>query len=78
MLETSEKAYCLALHALKEKQYQQAAGYFDRATEFFAGNPEFNLLRETTRLLLEVKTALAAAEMNDDSMIVIEEIFTDG
>ena len=78
MLDTSEKAYCLALSALKEKQYQQAAGYFNRAAEFFVDNPEFNLLRETTCLLLEVKTALATAETNDDSMIVIEEIFTDG
>jgi len=78
MLEPSEKAYYRALRALEEKQYQQAVGYFDQAAEFFEGNQEFNLLRETTRLLVELKQALAAAEETDEDTLIIEETFTDG
>ena len=78
MLEPSEKAYFRALRALEKKQYQQAVGYFDQAAEFFAGNQEFNLLRETTRLLVELKQALAVAEKTDEDTLIIEETFTDG
>ena len=78
MLESSEKAYCLALQALKEEQYRQAVGYFDQAAEFFVDNQEFNLLRETTHVLVELKLALAAAEKKDDDTLIIEENFTDG
>ena len=81
MLEPSEKAYFRALRALEEKQYQQATGYFDQAAEFFDGNQEFNLLRETTRLLVELKQALAVAEKTgktDEDTLIIEETFTDG
>ena len=81
MLEPSEKAYFRALRALEKKQYQQAAGYFDQAAEFFDGNQEFNLLRETTRLLVELKQALAVAEKTektDEDTLIIEETFTDG
>lgn len=78
MLEPSEKAYFRALRALEEKQYRQAAGYFDQAAEFFDGNQEFNLLRETTRLLVELKQALAVAEKTDEDTLIIEETFTDG
>ncbi len=78
MLDPSEKAYCLALQALKEKRYQRAVEYFDRAAEFFAGNREFGLLRETTRLLVELKKEIAAAELRDNDTLVIEEAFADG
>ena len=84
MLESSEKAYYRALRALEEKEYRQAAGHFDQAAEFFEGNREFNLLHETTRLLVELKQALSAAEESaeaeetDDDTLIIEETFTDG
>lgn len=78
MLEPSEKAYYRALRALENKQYQQAAGYFDQAAGFFDGNEEFDLLRDTTRLLVELKQALATAENVDEDALIIEEMFTDG
>ncbi len=78
MLDPSEKAYCQALQALEDQQYQQAAGLFDQAAEFFADNQEFNLLRETARLLVEVKREIAVAEKRDDETLIIEEKFTDG
>lgn len=78
MLETSEKAYFQALRALERKQYQQAVGYFDQAAEFFKGSRDFTLLRETTRLLVELKRTLAAAENRDDETLIVEETFTDG
>ena len=78
MLEPSEKAYYRALRALEQKQYQQAVGYFDQAAEYFDSNQEFDLLRETTRLLVELKQALAAAEKVDEDTLIIEETFTDG
>lgn len=78
MLEPHEKAYLKALQALRDKQYHQAAGFFDQAAEFFADNQEFCLLRETTRLLLEVKKEIAAAEGYENDALMIEEVFTDG
>jgi hypothetical protein len=78
MLDPREKAYFQALQALREKQYQQAAGYFDQAAEFFGNNQEFQLLRETTRLLLEVKRELAAAEGKENGSPTTEEILIDG
>lgn len=77
MLNPAEKAYCLALQALKERQYSRAAGYFERAAAYFETNQEFNLLRETTRLLVALKKELAAAETDDDALI-IQEVFSDG
>jgi hypothetical protein len=78
VLEPREKAYLMALQALREKQYQKAAGFFDRAAEFFAENREFCLLRETTQLLLEVKKEIAAAEGYENDALMIEEVFTHG
>ena len=78
MLEPSEKAYYRALRALENKQYQQAVGYFDQAAGSFEGNQEFDLLRETTGLMVELKQALATAENVDEDALIIEEMFTDG
>jgi len=78
VLNPAEKAYLQALQALREKQYGQAAGYFDRAAEFFGNNREFSLLRETTNLLLEVKKAIAAAEGRNDDVLIAEEIISYG
>ena len=78
MLNPHEKAYLQALQALRDKQYQQAVGFFDQAAEFFVNNQEFHLLRETTRLLLEVKGELAATEGKRNESLVAEEILIDG
>jgi hypothetical protein len=81
MLEPTEKAYYRALRALENKQYQQAVGYFDQAAGLFEGNQEFDLLRETTGLMVELKQALATAEKTDkadEETLIIEETFTDG
>ena len=59
MLSAHEKAYCLALKALKDKDYEAALGQFDRAVEGFADDKEFVLLKESTRLLVSVKEELA-------------------
>ena len=55
MLDRAEKAYCLALLALKDKDYPAASDHFDRAAPRFKDNREFNLLRQSTELLLAVK-----------------------
>ena len=78
MLNPHEKAYLSALQALREKQYQQAAVYFDQAAEFFANNQEFRLLRETTVLLLEVKRELGATDITSNESLIAEEILIDG
>ncbi len=78
MLDPHEKAYLQALQALRDKQYQQAVGFFDQAAEFFVNNQEFNLLRETTRLLLEVKGELAATEVKRSELLIPEEISING
>ena len=76
MLNPSEKAYCQALLALRRKEYQHAAEQFETAVPFFRKDEEFNLLRETTRLLLTVKEELARLEKQNE--LQIEEVFTDG
>lgn len=76
MLSTGEKAYCAALLALKRKDYGLAAEQFEKAAPFFADNKEFNLYRETTRLLVKVKNELSRMERED--VIEVEEIFSDG
>lgn len=77
MMNPAEKSYCLALLALKDRHYSRAAGYFERAAAYFESNQEFNLLRETTRLLVALKKELATADTEDDTL-VIEEVFSDG
>ena len=76
MLNPSEKAYCQALLALKDKEYRIASEYFDRAASEFQTNREFALYRETTRLLLAVRQELAVLE-NEDKL-EIEETFPHG
>lgn len=76
MLRKQEKAYCQALLALKNKEYQVAAEYFDKAAAAFGQNEEFNLLRETNHLLVIVKNRLAAEEANE--RIAIEELSSHG
>ncbi len=76
MLNHSEKAYCLALQALKNKKYRAASDLFDRAEPYFKDNAEFCLLRETNRLLMFVKGELATG--SKETEIVIEESFSNG
>ncbi len=76
MLKASEKSYCLALQALKDKDYAKAAGYFASAAPDFTNNQEFVLLWETTRLLVAVKEELKTADEKDK--LEIEEVFSYG
>ncbi len=71
MLNPGEKAYCAALLALKKKDYSAAMKHFEEAAPFFKENAEFNLLMETTKLLVVVKNERMRLE-NDDT-IEIEE-----
>lgn len=70
MLSSAEKAYCLALTALKEKDYRAAIVQFDRAAEEFGTDKEFTLLRESTRLLVAVKEELGGGKpVSNDELI---------
>jgi len=76
MLNTSEKAYCLALLALKHKDYRAAVEQFDKAAPDFKNDKEFNLYRESTRLLLAVTQEVEMIE--DEDRLEIEEAFPNG
>jgi len=76
MLDHAEKAYCLALLALKDKDYPAAFDHFDGAAPHFKDNREFNLLRQTTELLLAVKKE--RTKLDGDDMIELEEVLPYG
>jgi hypothetical protein len=76
MLKPEEKAYCRALLALKQRDYRAALGFFDQAAPGFADNREFQLYRETTRLLLTVKHKLA--ELKNEDTVNIKEAVSHG
>jgi hypothetical protein len=76
MLSPSEKAYCRALLALKQGDFQVAAAQFGVAAEHFHGNTEFNLLKETTALLLAVRDERRQLKADDE--IEIAEVYSDG
>lgn len=76
MLSPAEKAYCQALLALKRKEYQEALAEFVKAADAFKASTEFNLLWETTRLLVAVKEELADTEKVD--RLQIEEAYSRG
>ena len=80
MLNAAEKAYCLALQALKRRDYRQADQQFEQAAGFFADNQEFRLIRETNRLLVAVKEELGSLEREDvkRSELYLEEVLTHG
>ena len=62
MLKPAEKAYCRALEALRRKDYNDALRHFSDAGDAFTQNKEFNLLHETTRLLMAVKIELTGSK----------------
>ncbi len=76
MLSDAEKAYCLALEALKRKDYPAASNHFDKAVPHFKNNREFNLLRQTTELLLAVKEE--RKKLDGEDMIELEEVLPYG
>jgi len=79
MLNAAEKAYCLALQALKRREYRRADKLFDQAAGFFADNREFRLVRETTRLLVAVKEELGSFESDESNeRTELEEVLTYG
>jgi hypothetical protein len=76
MLDQVEKAYYLALLALKDKDYPAASDHFDRAAPHFKDNREFNLLKQTTELLLAVKEERTMLDGEDT--IELEEVLPYG
>lgn len=78
MLSPSEKAFCQALLALKAKDYQRAGESFSEAATEFKDNQEFNLLRETTALLIAVKKELGTFSDSAEDELRIEEVFSNG
>ncbi len=76
MLVDSEKAYCQALLALKNRDYQTAVMKFAKASGDFGTNEEFDLLYQTTQLLLAVKQELALEA--EDIEIAGKELMTNG
>ena len=77
MLKSAEKAYCLALQALKRREYRTAVDHFDQAAPGFENNSEFDLLREATRLLVAVQKEMHGPD-EADSSLEIEEVFSNG
>ncbi|MEE8577180.1 MAG: hypothetical protein V3T31_07975 [candidate division Zixibacteria bacterium] len=78
MLNQSEKAYCQALKALKDKDYPAAAEFFDIASEKFGTDAEFNLLKESTRLLISLKQRIVRRDSEANDEFIIEEVFANG
>ncbi len=76
MLNPSEKAYCQALLALRNKQFDSASEHFEKAAPYFRDDREFKVLKETNDLLVAVKRELKTLERKDS--IEIEEVFSDG
>jgi hypothetical protein len=62
--------------AVRQKEYLRASEQFDRAAAYFRQDEEFGILRESTRLLLEVKKELA--RLGKENELQIEEVFSDG
>lgn len=78
MLSSSEKAYCQALLALRDKKYLEAHQLFGQAAANFGDDPEFRVLRETTELLLAVKREIAGLSGKENESLQIEEAFSHG
>ncbi len=79
MLVDSEKAYCQALVALKKRDYQTAVAKFAKASAgvgTFSANEEFDLLYQTTQLLLAVKQELRLE--TEGFEVVDKELMRDG
>jgi len=76
MLVDSERAYSQALLALKNKDYQTAVMKFAKASGDYRTNEEFDLLYQTTQLLLAVKQELALEAR--DIEIAGKELLTNG
>ena len=76
MLVDSEKAYCQALLALKKRDYQTAVVKFAKASGDFGTNEEFDLLYQTTQLLLAVKQELGPEPESFE--VVNKELMRDG
>jgi len=76
MLSGGETSYVAALVALKRKDYKAALEQFEKAAGHFAGDKEFNICLETTRLLVAVKQELARPRTHE--RLDIEEVFSNG
>lgn len=78
MLKPSEKAYCQALLALRDRDFRQAKHWFDKAAQDQRDDQEMVLLKETTELLLAVKDELARLAARGEDELKIEEAFSNG
>ncbi len=55
MLTAEEKAYCLALEALRNRDYASADRQFDACREAFAGSSGFMIIAEAARLMVQIQ-----------------------
>lgn len=55
MLRAEEKAYCLALEALRNHDYAAADREFDVCREMFVGSAGFLIIAEATRLMVQIQ-----------------------
>jgi len=78
MSEASDRAFREALTALRERRFDQAAGFFREAASGLDGDADYLLMAETTNLLLAVKEEIARQSGLQDETIEIEEMFTHG
>jgi len=76
MLNASEKAYYLALKALKDRDYGVASEQFEKAAPMYRENKEFVLLRKSVQLLLAVKKEIAGNA--ESEKLEILETFSNG
>ncbi|RME27323.1 MAG: hypothetical protein D6800_05230 [Candidatus Zixiibacteriota bacterium] len=76
MFDRAEKAYCLALQALKDKDYRTALTHLTTAEPRFRQDKDFRLLLETTRLLVAVKQKLSGRDGVEE--LNVTEVFSDG
>jgi len=78
MFRPSEKAYCQALLALRDRDFRRAKHWFDKAAQDHGEDQELALLKETTELLLAVKEELARQAARGEDELKIEEVFSNG
>lgn len=76
MLSGGEKSYVAALLALKRKDYRLALEQFEKAAPHYAGDKEFGIYLETTRLLVAVQQEIARPRTHE--RLDIEEVFSNG
>jgi outer membrane protein assembly factor BamD (BamD/ComL family) len=75
MLSKEEKAYCRALEALQNKDYQTADKEFERCRSLYADSKGFHIIAEATRMLAFIR---AEQQKQTITASAIEETFSHG